>query len=131
MSGVSFIFRPGRAAQKKRMAFEEILDSEGCANYYRIVEFMSAQARSVVDENAWYLSIVAVDPAFQGQGLGRTLLEPTIAAADRAEATFYLETFSERNLPFYQRLGFATKARFREPTTGADYAVMVRQPSLR
>lgn len=89
---------------------------------------MSAKAASVVDDDAWYFSIVAVDPTAQGQGLGRKLLEPTIAEADRVSATCYLETFSPRNLPFYERLGFVTEARFAEPTTGADYAVMVRYP---
>jgi GNAT superfamily N-acetyltransferase len=83
----------------------------------------------VVGNDAWYLSIVAVDPVTQGQGLGRKLLEPTIAEADRVSATCYLETFSPRNLSFYERLGFATEARFAEPTTGADYAVMVRYPN--
>ena len=87
-----------------------------------------AKSATLVDESAWYLSIVAVDPAVQGQGLGRILLEPTIAEADRAGVTCYLETFSQRNLPFYQRLGFETAALFTEPTTGADYAVMVRRP---
>ncbi len=67
-------------------------------------------------------------PAAQGQGLGRKLLEPTVAEADRVNATCYLETFSPRNLSFYERLGFSTKARFTEPTTGADYALMVRHP---
>ena len=44
-------------------------------------------------------------------------------------ATCYLETFSPRNLGFYERLGFAAEARFAEPTTGADYVVMVRYPT--
>src|ERR1700730_5099201 len=118
-----------RAARSKRVFLETTLDAEGCANYYRIVNFMSTKAASVVDDDAWYLSIVAVDPTAQGQGLGRKLLEPTIAEADRVSATCYLETFSPRNLPFYERLGFATEAQLTEPTPGADYAVMVRHPT--
>lgn len=118
-----------RAAHNKRVFLETTLDAEGCANYDRIVNFMSTKAASVVDDDAWYLSIVAVDPTSQGQGLGRKLLEPTITEADRVSATCYLETFSLRNLSFYERLGFATEARFAEPTTGADYSVMVRYPS--
>jgi GNAT superfamily N-acetyltransferase len=118
-----------RAARKKRAFLETTLDAEGCANYYRIVNFMSAQAARVVDDDVWYLSIVAVDPAAQGHGLGRKLLEPTVAEADRVSATCYLETFSRRSLSFYERLGFATEARFGEPTTGADYTLMVRFPS--
>jgi GNAT superfamily N-acetyltransferase len=118
-----------RAARNKRAFLEATLDAEGCANYYRVVNLMKARAASVVDDAAWYLSIVAVAPAAQGQGLGRKLLEPTIAEADCVSATCYLETFSPRNLSFYERLGFAARARFAEPTTGADYVVMVRYPS--
>jgi len=119
-----------RAAQKKRALLETTLDAEGCANYYRIVNFMRAKAAGVVSDAAWYLSIVAVDPASQGRGLGRKLLESTLAEADGFSATCYLETFSTRNLPFYERLGFGTVARFTEPTTGAGYSVMVRFPRV-
>jgi GNAT superfamily N-acetyltransferase len=117
-----------RAAHNKRVLLESTLDTEGCANYYRIVSFMRAKAANVVDDDAWYLSIVALDPTAQGQGFGRKLLEPTLVEADRVSAPCYLETFSPRNLSFYQRLGFAPQARFTEPTTGADYALMVRHP---
>jgi GNAT superfamily N-acetyltransferase len=115
-----------QAAERKRTFLKAALTAEGCANYYRIIEFMSAKSATLVDEAAWYLSIVAVDPGAQGQGLGRKLLEPTIAEADRAGVTCYLERFSQPNLSFYQRLGFAAAARFTEPTTGADYIVMLR-----
>jgi GNAT superfamily N-acetyltransferase len=118
-----------RAAHNKRVFLETTLPAEGGANYYRIVNFMSTKAAGVVDDDAWYLSIVAVDPAAHGRGLGRKLLEPTLAEADRVSATCYLETFSPRSLSFYERLGFAAEAWFAEPTTGADYAVMVRYPS--
>jgi GNAT superfamily N-acetyltransferase len=70
--------------------------------------------------------MIAVDPSAHGQGLGQQFLAPTLAEADRVAATCYLETFSSRNRSFYERLGFATAAQFTEPTTGAEYAVMVR-----
>jgi len=117
------------AARNKRLFLETTLDGEGCANYYRIVEYMHGKAAAFVNKDAWYLSIVAVDPAAQGQGLGRKLLEPTLAEADRVSAICYLETFSLRNLSFYGRLGFAAKGRFTEPATGADYVVMARNPN--
>jgi GNAT superfamily N-acetyltransferase len=120
-----------RAAADKQVFLRQTLDNEGCANYYRIVDFMSARAATLVDDDSWYLSILAVDPALQGRGLGRKLLEPTLAEADRLSTTCYLETFSTRNTTFYNRAGFAVKARFEEPTTRAEYAVMVRYPSPR
>jgi GNAT superfamily N-acetyltransferase len=115
-----------QAAQSKRTFLHAALSPKGCENYYRIIEFMSAKSAALIDEAAWYLSIVAVDPDVQGQGLGRQLLEPTITEADHAGVTCYLETFSQRNLSFYQRLGFSAAARFTEPTTAAQYTVMVR-----
>lgn len=120
-----------QAAQQKRAFLETTLSAEGCANYYRILEFMSAKSANLVDDRVWYLSIVAVDPAAQGRGLGRRLLEPTIAEADRSAATCNLETFGEHNLAFYQRLGFVAAARFSEPTTGADYALMIRPAQIK
>jgi len=117
-----------QAAEQKRAFLESTLSAEGYANYYRIIEFMSAKSASLVDDSAWYLSIVAVDPALQGQGLGRKLLESTLAEADRAGVACYLETFGDRNLGFYQRLGFTTAARFTEPTTSVDYSLMARSP---
>jgi ribosomal protein S18 acetylase RimI-like enzyme len=117
------------AARNKRAFLEQTLDEEGCTNYYRIVEFMKRQAEGVVGDDAWYLSIVAVHPTAQGQGLGRKLLEPTIADADRCAATCYLETFNHRSVAFYERLGFAVVARFEEPTTGSVYDTMVRVPA--
>jgi len=117
-----------RAAHNKRAFLRETLESQGCANYYRIVDFMHAKTATVVEADAWYLSIVAVDPAAQGKGFGRKLLEPTLAEADRIAATCYLETFSPGNIGFYQRLGFSRRAQFSEPTVGADYVVMVRPP---
>ena len=118
-----------QAAQRKHAFLQTILEPEGWQNYRSMIGFMSSKSAAIVNNEAWYLSIIAVDPALQGQGLGRKLLEPTLAEADHAGAICYLETFSERNLSFYQRVGFAETARFTEPTTGADYVLMIRVPA--
>lgn len=118
-----------RSARNKRAFLQATLDPEGCANYYRIVNYMSAKSSDIVGPGAWYLSIITVNPSLQGRGLGRQLLAPTLAEADDLGATCYLETFSLRNHSFYERLGFTTKARFIEPTTAAAYALMLRPPA--
>jgi ribosomal protein S18 acetylase RimI-like enzyme len=115
-----------RAADKKREFLRTTLAAEGCANYYRILDFMKAKSATIVNDDAWYLSIVAVTPTTQGRGLGRKLLEPTLAEADRVSATCYLETFTPRNVAFYERLGFMIRTRFLEPTINAEYALLVR-----
>lgn len=117
-----------QASRRKHAFLQEILAPEGCKNYHSMVEFMSSKSANLIADDHWYLSIIAINPAVQGQGLGHKLLEPTLAEADRAHATCYLETFSRRNVKFYQALGFAVAARFSEPTTAADYALMMRVP---
>lgn len=55
----------------------------------------------------WYLGVLATRRARQGTGLGRAVLAPILAAADRTHVTSYLETASDANLRFYGQLGFA------------------------
>lgn len=55
----------------------------------------------------WYLGVLATRRARQGTGLGRAVLAPMLAAADRSHLAAYLETASDANLRFYGQLGFA------------------------
>jgi GNAT superfamily N-acetyltransferase len=100
------------------------LGSRGVENYYRMVSYMAPLAAQVVPPDAWYLSIIGILPPAQGRGLGATLLAGTLAEASQAKATCYLETFTPRNLRFYERLGFRRVADHLEPTTNREYVVM-------
>jgi ribosomal protein S18 acetylase RimI-like enzyme len=112
----------------KRAYLRTVLGESGCLDYGRIVDYMSARATTVVGNEAWYVSIVAIAPEAQGRGLGARLLAPTLAEADAATAACYLETFNPRSLRFYERLGFVLRGEFDEPATRARYAIMVRVP---
>ena len=116
------------AAARKRQFLENTLSARGARNYYSMVESMSSKSKALVSDRAWYLSIIAVDPSLHGRGLGQELLAPTLREADANGAVSYLETFGLRTVRFYERLGFATAARLDEPTTRAQYALMVRNP---
>ena len=82
---------------------------------------------NTTDSSAWYLSIVGIFPAFQNQGLGNSLIGAILEQADRTGVATFLETFTPRNEPFYQRLGYRVSGRFFEPTIAANYALMVRE----
>jgi ribosomal protein S18 acetylase RimI-like enzyme len=58
------------------------------------------------DEPHWYLSMIGVDAAHQGQGLGARLLEVGLEHCDREGALAYLESSNPANLSFYERHGF-------------------------
>lgn len=100
------------------------LGSRGKENYYRIVRCMAPLATRVIPQGAWYLSIIGIVPWAQGRGLGATLLASTLSEAARANVACYLETFTPRNLKFYQRLGFRPVANHIEPTTQKEYVIM-------
>ncbi|MGO1243920.1 GNAT family N-acetyltransferase [Sphingobacterium sp. JB170] len=53
-----------------------------------------------------YLWFIGVDPLYQGSGIGSRLLKEVIAHAEAKGLPIYLETSTERNLPWYQDFGF-------------------------
>ncbi len=59
------------------------------------------------DEPHWYLSMIGVDPARQGRGLGSALLKQGLALCDAEGAPAYLESSNPKNVPLYERHGFA------------------------
>lgn len=118
----------GIESDAKGAFLTEVLGAQGSENYHRIIDFMRPRALALIDESAWYLSIVGVAPAAQGRGIGARLVEPTLAEADEAGANCYLETFDNRNPRFYQRLGFSAVASHVEPITASAYTIMIRSP---
>lgn len=57
-------------------------------------------------EPHWYLPLIGVDPAHQGNGYGGALLTHTLAQCDRDGAPAYLESSNLANIPLYERHGF-------------------------
>jgi ribosomal protein S18 acetylase RimI-like enzyme len=81
-----------------------LADEEGV----RGVLVMMPQDRSMSVEN------VAVDPRFQGQGLGQTLMafvEQQARKAQLGEIRLYTNEVMTENLRFYQQLGFEEEGR--------------------
>ena len=54
----------------------------------------------------WYLFLLGVEPSCQRRGLGTALVRPILERADLEQYACYLETENQRNVVFYQQLGF-------------------------
>ncbi|WP_219132640.1 GNAT family N-acetyltransferase [Janthinobacterium sp. UMAB-60] len=117
------------AYAQREAALRNLLGERGFAHFTAIVENMEHALAPHGLQDAWYLSIAGIAPDAQGRGLGASVLAPGLAAVDAAGATCFLETYNERSLPFYGRLGFAVAGRYAEAVTGCDYWLMLRQPS--
>ena len=73
-----------------------------------------------------YLSSIAVDPIFQRQGFGSTLLEAMIKRVDNENLPLYLETNSKDNISFYERFGFAVREHLIIPDSDIPLWIMIR-----
>ena len=111
---------------EKNAALEKILTPRGFENYRAIIASMTPHAERVAPHNAWYLSILGISPALQGQGIGAQLIAPTLAQADARHVPCYIETFNARTISFYARAGFRIVAQHAEPITQSEYWIMVR-----
>jgi len=57
-------------------------------------------------DNCWYLAVIGVDAAKQGQGLGAAMLKYTLQRCDDDGVVAYLESSNPANVSLYQRHGF-------------------------
>ena len=57
-------------------------------------------------EPHWFLDLLAVRPDRQGRGIGSALVTSALAETDRTGVPAFLVTSNDRNVPFYERLGF-------------------------
>ena len=117
--------------QMKRAFIRQYMGLTSLQRYDAMVGFMAEQSTPKIDADAWYLSIVGLHPRDQGRGYGVDLVEGILQETDRLQRPTYLETFSPRNISFYQRLGYLSIDRIHEPTSRADYWIMARESQVR
>ena len=91
--------------------------------YDAMVNSMADTSLPQVDPQAWYLSIIGIHPRHQSKGLGIGLIEPVLQQTDRMQHPTFLETFTPRSIPFYERLGYEVAE-----LTVAKYMVRGRKP---
>jgi GNAT superfamily N-acetyltransferase len=76
----------------------------------RWLNFLSATDKAhqqdMGDRPHWYLGIMVVNPASQGQGVGSRLLQPILKQAREESLACYLVTFTEQAVRFYRKNGF-------------------------
>jgi GNAT superfamily N-acetyltransferase len=62
---------------------------------------------ALVREGVWGLSLLAVEPASQGEGIGRRLFERALATAEGTRGQIILSSLDPRAMRSYARAGFA------------------------
>lgn len=79
------------------------------------------------EEPHWFLPLIAVDPMWQGRGVGSQLMRHAVARCDESGTRAYLESSNPRNIAFYERHGFEVVAEVRSGDCPL-FTAMVRNP---
>lgn len=79
-------------------------------------------------EPLWHLDSVAVEPGWQGRGIGSALVEFALERARESETAIILETGTRRNVLLYERLGFDVVEEADSPEGGPHVWFMRRNP---
>jgi GNAT superfamily N-acetyltransferase len=80
-------------------------------------------------EPHFYVRIVGVRTALQGQGVGTALMQPTLQRADAAGLPTYIEASTQRSAALYERLGFVHMDVLELPEGGPPLWPMRRPPA--
>jgi ribosomal protein S18 acetylase RimI-like enzyme len=75
-------------------------------NQQEVFAFIEQMDSSHPAEPHWYLPMIGVDPAKQGNGYGSALLKHALERCDGEDKLAYLESSSPKSISLYQRHGF-------------------------
>ena len=103
--GAALWLAPGAEPDGERLAslFEEHAPADVVPDLMRVFEQMG---QFHPHEPHWYLPLIGVDPACQGQGHGAALMRHALERSDRDGVPAYLESSNPRNISLYLRHGF-------------------------
>ncbi|MFX0001353.1 MAG: hypothetical protein ACFE9Q_14400 [Candidatus Hodarchaeota archaeon] len=110
--GLSYFFKLGRKTIKKQN------------NLYNYVH---SKRKEHLPLNYWYLSIIGINPLYQGKGFSRVLFNSMFNQIDEQELPCFLDTNNKKNLLIYKRFGFRIVEEYQIPETNVINWAMIRK----
>ena len=134
LEGVAAWLPPGRAPfgvwQIMRSVPLAVLFRFGCQGANRLnayLNYLDNLHRKLVPYPHWYLQIIGVDPAYQGQGFSSRLIRTMLERIDRERLPCFVDTNTEKNVAIYRRFGFEVISEDKMPRAEVTSFAMLRK----
>lgn len=102
--------------------------NSGVVRMIAAADYVTSLRKKNAGDKFLHLEMLVVEPKLQGMGFARNLLEPMFERLDSQNLPCYLETTSEKNVPFYQHLGFEVVDENTIPESSVRIWDMIRKP---
>ena len=124
--GVALWLPPGVHPDEERLG--ELVETTVSASIrHDVVAVFEQMAKYHPTDPHWYLPLIGVDPAHQGNGLGDALITYALQHCDRDHVPAYLESTNPRNISLYRRHGFEALGTI-QTGSSPPLVPMLRQP---
>lgn len=102
------INKPSKEIIKRmqRVRKEDIADPHLFKMMMIVEEIANSIQNEYVNIPHWYLSIIGVDPIYQGMGYANQLIKMKLTEIDKQNLPCFLHTENEKNLKIYEHFGF-------------------------
>lgn len=134
LEGVAAWLPPGQSPFGARQIIRSVpllalarFGRQGAGRMRRYGRFADNLHRRLVPYPHWYLQIIGVGPAYQGQGFSSRLLRPVLERIDRERMPCFLETNAGKNVAIYRRFGFEVVYEDKLPGTEVTTFAMLRK----
>lgn len=113
---VALWFEPGKSIgwlELLQAGLYELPFKLGLETYLRIQQILNQNRKWMTNimgqTKHYYLFHLAVEPSYQGTGLGGSLIRAITERADTEQVPCFLETDRRRNIPLYEKHGFVIR----------------------
>jgi ribosomal protein S18 acetylase RimI-like enzyme len=132
--GVATFLPPGHdTASEDELVAAGLLDAlaavpEAAARMGPMVDYLEELHMGAIDGQHWRLEFFGVDPGVQGVGIGSRLIATGHHRADAAGERVYLETFTRKNVAWYEQRGYTVVIDGIVPGTQVPVWGLIREP---
>jgi hypothetical protein len=118
----------GHAVRTEMLSLPFKLDRSSITRWINVNRYLESVRKHLADKLHWYLLTLGTEPSITGNAIRRALMAPVLATADWDLRSCYVETFHEKDLPFYEQSGFQIAGAGQIPDGGPDFWTLIRPP---